>query len=72
MDALRCSLYPLRLGNTIRFHCDSFCQNPLFFMRKLNNNTALLQKKKQKTNKKQKQLRQIETSLFQFTTSFCA
>ena len=29
-DALRCSLYPLRLGNKIRFHCDSFRQNPLF------------------------------------------
>ena len=33
------------MGNKIRFHCDSFRQNPLFFfMRKLNNNTALLQK----------------------------
>ena len=26
-----------------RHHCDSFRQNPSFFMRKLNNNTALLQ-----------------------------
>ena len=28
----RCSLYPLRLGNKIRFHCDSFRQNPLFYL----------------------------------------
>ena len=40
----RCSLYPLCLNNKIRFHCDSFHKNPLFFMRKLNINTALLQK----------------------------
>ena len=33
------------LGHKIHFYCDSFRQNPLFFlMRKLNNNTALLQK----------------------------
>ena len=38
-------LFYTLLGNKIRFHCDNFRQNPLFFfMRKLNNNTALLQK----------------------------
>ena len=25
----------LRLGNKIRFHCDSFRQNPLFFYEKV-------------------------------------
>ena len=29
-----CSLYPLRLGNKFRFHCDSFLQNPFSFYEK--------------------------------------